>query len=185
MKRNILFVLVAFILFLTNCKSDNFYETYRILSTDKNMYCVGDSIFLTIKIMPQKGKTKQIRIFEDLRNIKIFPYSKSAVIDNDFYAFDKSGKINTFTITKDNYFEKILRGKITADENQIKIDFEGYDDDIILDKSVYFESPDLGIGGICLPIKPEFKASLEETFQQTKIAILDCEKTKRPVPPSE
>ncbi len=181
MKNNIFLITISAILALTSCKSDNFYETQRTLSTDKNMYCIGDSIFVTISIKPLKNQPKEIRVFSDLRNIKLFPYSKSAVISTDFYDFDKSGEIKTITITQDNYFTTTLRGWITSNEDHIIINFDNYSDKIVLDKSTYTKSPDLAIGGICLPIKPERGAALEETFRQKEIAILNCKENKRPI----
>ena len=176
MKHYIVFLSIFLFFLITGCKSDNFYETDRILLTDKTQYCIGDTILLTIKLIPQNDNEKEIRVFEDLRNLIIYPYSKSAIIDNDLYKYDNSGNINTIIISKEKYFERTLHGQINAkDRNQIIIKFNGYDNLIVLDKTKYFNSPDLRLGGICFPIKPEIGASLEEYFVQTKIKIVDCE----------
>lgn len=180
MKVRINLIIIGILLILTSCNSDNFYNTKRFIETDKNMYCIDDSISVTINIMPLKVDSKEIRVFSDLRNIKLFPYSKSAVISTDFYEFDKTGEINTIVITKDDYFSKTLKGIIQTDEDKIIISFANYSNSIILNKSVYEESPDLAIGGICLPIKPEPGAEPEETFIQKRIAIVNCEKQGRP-----
>lgn len=185
MKNTISLIIISSLLVLTSCNSDNFYNTRRFIETDKNMYCIGDSISVTINIMPLKVDSKEIRVFTDLRNIKLFPYSQSAVISTDFYEFDKSGEINTIVITKDDYFSKTLKGIIQTDEDKIIINFDNYNSKIVLNKAVYEESPDLAIGGICLPIKPEPGAPLEETFDQKRIAILNCEKQGRPKSMSE
>lgn len=180
MKNTIFLSIISSVLILTSCNSDNFYNTKRFIDTDKNIYCIGDSISVTINIMPLKVDSKEIRVFSDLRNIKLFPYSKSAVISTNFYEFDKSGEINTIVITRDNYFSKTLKGIIQTDEDKIIINFDNYSNNIVLNKSVYEESPDLAIGGICLPINPESGAKLEETFPQKRIAIINCEKQGRP-----
>jgi len=173
--------IISIILFLASCESDNFYNTERIITTDKTMYCIGDSILITLKIAPLKSEPKEIRVFDDMRNIKLFPYSKSAIISDNFYKFDKSGNINTVVLTKDKFFSKTLKGIIQADTDRISIKFKNYNQKIELDKSTYENSPDLAIGGICLPINPEPGAPLEEVFIHKEIAILNCEDQERPV----
>ncbi|MCB2196127.1 MAG: hypothetical protein KQH79_09715 [Bacteroidetes bacterium] len=180
MKHTRFIIYISALVALTSCNSDNFYNTKRFIETDKNMYCIGDSIFVTLNIMPLQVDSKEIRVFSDLKNIKLFPYSKSAMISSDFYEFDKTGEINTIIITKEDYFSRTLKGIIQTHEDKIIINFDNYSNNIVLNKSVYEESPDLAIGGICLPIKPEPGAELEETFNQKRIAIVNCEKQGRP-----
>ena len=63
-----LLILVA--IFITSCKSDNFYETERYFKTDQNEYVIGDTILLTATIRPKK-ESKTIRLYDNYSNIEI------------------------------------------------------------------------------------------------------------------
>jgi hypothetical protein len=174
MKYSFVFIIVTFSIVFASCKHDNFYNLDRIMLSDKETYCIGDSILLIMQLIPQEEE-KEIRLYEDLRNIFIMPHSQSEIERNTQYMFDPDGKINTIKITKEKYFERTLRGKIdTNDRNQIIIQFDKYDKAFVFDKSKYFESPDLTFGGLCMPINPEIAASLEEYFKRVEIKIVEC-----------
>ena len=48
-----LIIQILFFLFFINCNFDDFHETIRIIETDRNEYEVGDTIELTLKIIPK------------------------------------------------------------------------------------------------------------------------------------
>lgn len=64
----VVFLLIAGFLTYENLVSDDFEYCKRTFKTDKKNYKVGDSIYLTLKIVPEK-KSKTIKVYNDYSNL--------------------------------------------------------------------------------------------------------------------
>ena len=168
--------LIAF-LFLVSCKSDNFYETERIISTDKNVYNFGDDFELTLRISPQREE-KTIRIYENYRNLEIsFSLVNEPNVINEAWSknsaeFLSKTKTTEIKITKEKPFIKKFKGKIAQEENDVVISIPELNLKANFNKERLTDGTFIRIHGFCDPINPEFGASLEEYFESKDIKIM-------------
>lgn len=172
--------LCTMLLIVFSCKSDNFYDTDRKLSTDKTTYNIGDEIKIKMKIIPQKNK-KEIRIYENYKNID---FSFSIINDQkniyNGYWSNTSGKnlplsdIKELTITKDDPFIVEYTGKIGVEKENVYILFPKLNNyKVIFKKEIFRDGNTLiRVHGISYPIKPEPGASLEEFFNTQDFKII-------------
>ena len=182
MKTVIYFILT---LLLCSCgKTDNFYDLERFFTTDKEVYKVGDSIFITINLVPEK-QLKEINLYKNLKNIEIGTiFHKEYKLQNGdttFFATQNGIKenvklkndtvIESIKISKQEPYKKTLRGYISEDEKNFIIEFPDYGLKSIIDKEEYKKSLDFGFTGHCMPIYGEFGASYEEFIDFKSIKI--------------
>jgi hypothetical protein len=162
---------------LISCDSDNFYETDRIISTDKTEYKIGEEFEIKLTISPLKEE-KEIKIYENFKNLEISfaLVNEQKGIHNEDWS-QKSGvllketKINKIIISKENPFIKSFKGKITEIKNIIEITIPELKLIAKFDKSKLKDGTLIRIHGFCNPINPEFGASLEEFFESKDIQI--------------
>ena len=172
----ILGIVTISIFILTSCKSDNFYETKRIIQTDKDEYNVGDTIQLTLKIIPEQQE-KKIRVYENYRNLEISfaLINEKTDIYNENWS-ESSGeklpqtKTKELIITKEKPFEKKFliytsynNDKINLNIPELKLNVEYVKERI--------KNDSIRIHGFCNPINPEFGASLKEYFEVKDIKL--------------
>lgn len=164
---------------LLSCKYDNFYDTVRILSTDKTVYNIGDEIKITMKILPLKGE-KEIKVYENYKNIDFsFSIINNKDIYNGYWSSNTSGKqlpkssIKTLIITKESPFIADFIGNITIKEDSVYIKFPKLNNYKVVFKKDIFNNADtfIRIHGISYPINPEPGASIEEFFTTEDIKI--------------
>lgn len=103
---------LCIVVIVISCTSDNFVNTKRIISTDKDQYKVGDQFKLTLTIFPTKGR-KKIRIYDNYKNLEISfslvdPDKKVLNGDETPHSgqFLSNGKIVEWIIDEDNPFTK-------------------------------------------------------------------------------
>jgi len=172
-----IFYLIIVLTFIS-CNSDNFYETDRIILTDKTKYKIDDKFEIKLTISPHNEK-KEIRVNENFKNLEI---SFSLVndqknIQNEDWSlnsgeFLKETKINKILISKKNPFVKIFQGKITEKENLVELNIAELNLTAQFDKAKLSNGSLIRIHGFCNPIEPEFGASLEEYFEPVEIKII-------------
>ncbi len=179
MKFILLTLLTLISVYFVSCQTDNYYNTERILRTDKDIYSINDSIRINLVIKPLENK-KVIKFYENYKN---FSLSFSIVNDslNVFNGFwsEKSGirlkesKIITKEITKTYPLEVLIKGVITREADSVLIKIPElnlkavFPVNLVANNYTYIR-----IHGHSLPIKPEPGASLEEYFNQKDIKIL-------------
>lgn len=175
MRKKIIVMFIVSILFTSCFESDNFINTERVILTDKEMYRIGDTLKITLKVTP-KEKQKKIKVYENFKNIKFF-FSLSDTDNNKFVEnTSQDNLIDTdimeLNITKENPLIVNYNGIISEAENKIIIDFSEIDFQISFEKS-FFQKKDsyLKIHGICLPIKAQIGAAIEEYFKANEIKI--------------
>lgn len=175
-------LLLLLIILIMGCNSDNFYDTKRIILTDKREYFVGDSIELTLKISTKK-ENKTIRLYENFKNIEISFSTFNNEKGNQNLSFDSSVNLNETKIveqiiTKSNPFIVKFTGKILEIDDSIVLSFPELNFKVNFHKEdVLKNDTSVRIHGFCNPINPEFGASLEEYFEVKDIKI----KTLRPL----
>jgi hypothetical protein len=169
-------LLLLSIMLLMGCNSDNFYDTQRIISTDKREYIVGDSIELTLKISTKKDN-KTIRLYENFKNLEISFSTFDNEKGNQNSSLDsgvnlKKTKIVKRIITKNNPFIVKFKGKILENDNSIVLLFPELNFKVSFNKKdILKNDTSVRIHGFCNPINPEFGASLEEYFEIKDIKI--------------
>lgn len=169
-------LLLLSIILLMGCNSDNFYDTQRIILTDKREYIVGDSIELTLKISTKKDN-KTIRLYENFKNLEISFSTFDNEKGNQNSSLDsgvnlKKTKIVKRIITKNNPFIVKFKGKILENDNSIVLLFPELNFKVSFNKKdVLKNNTSVRIHGFCNPINPEFGASLEEYFEIKDIKI--------------
>jgi hypothetical protein len=169
-------LLLLSIMLLMGCNSDNFYDTQRIILTDKREYIVGDSIELTLKISTKKDN-KTIRLYENFKNLEISFSTFDNEKGNQNSSLDsgvnlKKTKIVKRIITKNNPFIVKFKGKILENDNSIVLLFPELNFNVSFNKKdVLKNDTSIRIHGFCNPINPEFGASLEEYFEIKDIKI--------------
>ena len=169
-------ILILSIFIFTSCKSDNFYETKRIIETDKDDYNIGDTIKLTLKIIPIKDE-KEIRIYENYKNLEIsFALINGQTgVHNENWS-ERSGeklpktKTEVISITKDKPFEKKFNVLTTSENGKITLEIPELNLKTEYEKN-RIKTDSIRIHGFCNPINPEFGASLEEYFEVKDIKL--------------
>ncbi|MCQ9639360.1 phage tail protein [Chryseobacterium sp. WG14] len=176
---NIRIWLCILLIIIVSCKSDNFYDTKRELSTNKTIYNIGDEIIIRMKITPQKIR-KEILVYKNYKNIdfsfSIINHHKN--IYNGYWS-NTSGTnlplsdIKELTITKNDPFIVEYIGNIGVENENVYILFPKlnnykvtFNKEILQDANTFIR-----IHGISYPIKPEIGASLEEYFNTKDFKI--------------
>lgn len=162
--------------FLISCQTDDFSETERIIVTDKNSYNIGDTIRLTLKIIPKREK-KEIRIYENYKNLEVsfaLVNEKTGVLNEKWS--DHSGKnlaetsIKTILISKEKPFEKTFQVFITPKDEKVILNIPELKMKAEYD-SERLKNDTLRIHGFCSPIRPMILDSLEDYFEVKDIVI--------------
>ena len=170
-------VLLVSAIFLTACGNDNFYETDRYFLTDKESYELGDNFELTVVIAPTEGE-KEIRFYDNFQNLVIsfaIMNDKKGIHNGSWTKqssdFLEPTKPTQFTITNSDPFKKSFVGKFSETDTEIIIEIPELNFKDGLPKSDFDENTLVRIHGHCLPIDPEFGASLEEFVEVKDIRI--------------
>lgn len=162
--------------FLISCQTDDFSETERIILTDKNSYNIGDTIRLTLKIIPKREK-KKIRIYENYKNLEVsfaLVNEKTGVLNEK--PSGHSGKnlpetsIKTILISKEKPFEKTFQVFITSKDEKVILNIPELKMKAEYD-SERLKNDTLRIHGFCSPIRPMILDSLEDYFEVKDIII--------------
>lgn len=176
MKLNLTIVFITMFLFIGCNKSDNFYNTKRIIETDKSEYDIGDSIQLTLKIVPLE-KEKEIRIYENYKNLEISfsLINENEKSQNENWSFNSGKNLpktteKIITITKERPLRKTFIGQIRPENKNVILEFTELNMKVSFDKEK-FRNNKIRIHGLCNPINSEFGASLEEYFETKDITI--------------
>lgn len=171
------FLLLSIVIFI-GCNSDNFYDTQRIILTDKKEYIVGETIELTLKIATKKDN-KTIRLYENFKNLEVSFSTFNDEKGNQNSSLDsgvnlKETKIVEKIITKSNPFIVKFIGKILEIDDRIVLSFPELNFKVsFIKKDVLKNDTSVRIHGFCNPINPEFGASLEEYFEVKDIKIIE------------
>ena len=175
MKKIILLTLFSPIL---SCNTDNFYDTNRIITTDKKEYKIGDDFEIKLSISPKK-EAKEIRIYENFKNLEIsfaLVNEQKEILNEDWSQNSglllKETKIKNLVIYKEKPFIKIFKGKITEKGNFVEIRIPELKMVARFEKSKLKDETLVRVHGFCNPINPEFGASLEEYFESKDIRII-------------
>ncbi|MCD5967822.1 phage tail protein [Riemerella anatipestifer] len=169
-------ILTVFIFIFIGCNHDNFYQTKRIIETDKTEYKIGDTIHLTLKIIPLE-KSKEIKVYKNYKNFEIsfsLVNSKTS-IHNEQWSEKSGGNLpktehKIIPITKESPFVKTFLVFISQKNEKILLEIPElklitkYDLDVIKNNSIRIHT-------FCNPINPEYGASLEEYFETKDIKI--------------
>lgn len=172
----ILFLSCLLLLCCNNGGFDNFYNTKRVIITNKKKYDLGDTINISLIVSP-KSKEKNIRLYKNFKNIS-------------FYFSTSNGEYKTFTknksddllkdttyfnlkITRDAPLKLDFQGKTYLSNDSLVVEFEEINYIVKFDRKILNKNQNskIKIHGICLPIHPEFGASIEEYFETTEIEI--------------
>lgn len=169
-------LLLLSIVLLIGCNSDIFYDTQRMILTDKREYIIGDSIELTLKISTKKDN-KTIKLYENFKNLEISfsTYDNEKGNQNSSLHSGvnlKETKIVEQIITKNDPFIIKFKGKIQEIDDRIVLSFRELNFKVsFYKKDVLKNDTSVRIHGFCNPINPEFGASLEEYFEIKDIKI--------------
>lgn len=165
-----------FFIFQTSCQTDDFSETERIIITDKNSYDIGDTIRLTLKIIPKREK-KKIRIYENHKNLEVSfaLINQKTGVHNEEWS-ERSGNnlpestIKTLLISKVKPFEKTFRILVSAKDEKVilKIPELKMRAEYDLER---LKNDTLRIHGFCRPIRPIILDPLEDYFEIKDIVI--------------
>ena len=159
---------------LCGCKADSFWDTTRIIETDKTEYDIGDEIFLTLIITPTE-ESKNIRLYENLKNLSISFALVNSPILNEEWSIGSSETlpktaVKKMTITKERPFEKTLKGIIEDADKNIRLNFPELNLQVEYSKR-RLRTDSIRIHGFCSPIDPGFADSLEDYFTPKDIKI--------------
>lgn len=173
--KNKLIIIISII--LLGCKTDNFYDTERILSTNKTEYEIGENFELTLKISTKELK-KEIRVYENYKNLEIsfsLVNEKENVQNEDWSKnsteLSNETKINEIEIGNGKPFQKTFTGKISEFKNEIELNIAELNLTAKFPKEKLKNGTKIKIHGFCNPINPEFGASLEEYFEVVEIKV--------------
>ncbi len=168
---------LTLITILSGCTSDNFYDTTRIISTDKDQYKVGDKFEITLTIAPTDNE-KEIRIYENYKNLEIsfalVDPSKGVVNENwtkHSGQFLNDSKIIELKIDKENPFIKTFKGEIIDDKTMITLSIPELKMKVSFDKEKV-DGAFIRVHGFCNPIDPGLMDSLEDYFEVKDIKIV-------------
>lgn len=176
MMRGFLKYCFLFFVFLIGCQTDGFSGTERIIITDKNSYNIGDTLRLTLKIIPEREK-KEIRIYENYKNLEVsfaLVNQKTGVLNEKWS--DHSGEtlpetsIKSILISKEKPFEKTFQVFITAKDEKVILNVPELKMKAEYD-SERLKNDTLRIHGFCRPIRPMILDSLEDYFEVKDIVI--------------
>src|SRR5688500_4623196 len=126
LKMRIIYFL-GYVTILASCTSDNFHNTERIISTDKDQYRIGDKFVLTLTIAPTDNE-KEIRIYDNYKNLEIsfaLVNPDKDVLNGNWSKhsgqFLNAGDIIELTIDKDNPFSKTFKGEIIDEQAMVTL----------------------------------------------------------------
>jgi hypothetical protein len=165
--------------------SDDFTYCQRFFLTDKDEYQVGDTILLTVVIIPDNEK-KTIKIFRDFSNLEfnVSYQFKSNTPDSTKYNIDwrrdtrkkryQNSQYDKFVITKKNPYKHTFKGQFSFDTltNKYKVEFKDYGYSFYFSKNEYNYFETFGFSGIWYPVRPIIGASLEESVRQKKVRLI-------------
>ncbi|HEU5291899.1 MAG TPA: hypothetical protein VFU05_14715 [Cyclobacteriaceae bacterium] len=170
--------ILTFVSILSSCTSDNFYDTRRIISTDKDQYKIGDNFEITLTIVPTDNE-KKIRIYDNYKNLEISfaLVNPSKGILNDDWSLHSGqslsdSKIIDLKISKQKPFTKTFKGKIIDNKTTLTLSIPELKMTATFDKEKVTDGTYIRVHGFCNPIDPEFGASLEEYFDVKDIRII-------------
>ena len=170
-------LIIIISIILLGCKTDDFYDTERILLTNKTEYEIGENFELTLKISTKELK-KEIRVYENYKNLEIsFSLAnENENIQNEDWSkniteLSTETKINEINIGNGKPFQKIFTGKISEIKDEIELNIEELNLNAKFPKEKLKNGTKIRIHGFCNPINPEFGASLEEFFEVVEIKI--------------
>lgn len=176
MKNKSKLIIIISIIFLS-CKTDNFYNTERILSTNKTEYEIGEDFELTLKISTRELK-KEIRVYENYKNLEISfsLINENKNVYNENWSKNSAEllnktKINEIEIGNGKPFQKTFTGKISEIKNELELNIAELNLTAKFPKEKLKNGTKIRIHGFCNPINPEFGASLEEYFEVVDIKI--------------
>jgi len=169
---------LTFITILSSCTWDTFYNTTRIISTDKDQYNIGDKFELTLTIIPTDNK-KKIRIYDNYKNLEI----SFALVDpgkgmvNENWSkhsgqFLKHSEIIQLTIDKEKPFVKTFKGEIIDDKTMITLSIPELKMKVSFDKEKVLNGTFIRVHGFCNPIDPWPMDSQEDYFEGKDIKIV-------------
>lgn len=157
-------------------KKDRFDDTIRVMELDKVVYDIGDTINLTLTILPESNH-KTIRLYENYKNLSISfaLVNRSTDVFNEEWS-QRSGntlpktKIVSHAITKAKPFKKTFKGYIEDHGSNIVINFPR------LNLAAEFEkerlrTDSISVHGFALPIKPYWADSMEDYFDGKVIKV--------------
>lgn len=171
-------IIVLLVLILVNsCSRNDFKDTQLIFETDKETYQLNDKFELTFLISPI-NKQKTIRLFKDLKNIKISFVStqehaefdqklKKRFVEGPPLFGDDSEYIDEFTITKEKPFVKTLYGTISELNGKIVFEIPELNVSNSINKSTLLKNPNITIKGVCKTIYGG-----DESFNKKEVKIL-------------
>ncbi|HUH34483.1 MAG TPA: hypothetical protein VL022_01500 [Moheibacter sp.] len=171
-----LIIQILFFLFFINCNFDDFHETIRIIETDRNEYEVGDTIELTLKIIPKDSRVK-MKVYENYKNLEIsFSLINSLdKVQNEQWS-ERSGKnlssVNKdfYLITKEKPFERTFLVPISSKKEKIVLEIPELNLIAEYDKN-RIQKDSIRIHGFYDPIDPVFLDALEDYFEVKDIKI--------------
>lgn len=179
-------ILLGLIIYSVLETSDNFYDCTRTFKLDKQTYYPGDTIRLTVEIIPEKEE-KEVRIYKNFKNLDFsLVFHRLCYPDkpeNGLCAYSTMIKeqikeknedsIKTYLISKEKPFNHEFYGLISYDSivDKLTIEFADYGYKCEFEGIEYDKSVEFGFTGIWYPIKPESGASLEEFIKFEKIEI--------------
>lgn len=160
------------------CTSDNFYDTKRIISTDKDEYRIGDKFELTLTIVPTDNE-KKIKIYDNFKNLEIsfalVDPSKGMLNENwskHSGQFLDESRIIELKINKENPFTKTFQGEIIEDQRMVTLSIPELKMRVSFDKKKVLSGTFIRVHGFCNPIDPGLGDSLEDYFEVKDIQIV-------------
>jgi hypothetical protein len=161
---------------------DDFVETSRFFTTDKDEYMAGDTIKLTVNIT--SAKEKKLRFYKSLKNIEIssslsiadtingeVSETKTANGLKEENALREENEIETSSASISKPFTKTIIGLVSEDKNNFEINFSEYGLKITINKEKYFKSNSFGFTGLCMPINGSFGESYEDYIDYYPIKL--------------
>jgi hypothetical protein len=169
---------LTLIAILSGCTSDNFYNTTRVISTDKDQYNIGDKFELTLTITPTDNE-KEIRIYDNYRNLEIsfaLVDPSKGMVNEDWSKhsgqFLNESKIIELKINKGAPFTKTFKGEIIDDKTMITLSIPELKMKASFDKDKVLSGTFIRVHGFCNPIDPGLGDSLEDYFEVKDIEIV-------------
>lgn len=182
MKYAYFFIALAVMLLFNSCKSDDFENTKRVITTDKEEYRIGDQFELTLTIYPLEGE-KQIRIYKNYKNLEISfaLVGPSKGIQNEDWSPHsgqslKESEIMEISVSKDKPFTKTFVGKIEDRNSEVVLSIPELNLLAPFNKAKILDGTSVRIHGFCNPISPVFADALEDYFEVKDIRIVDASK---------
>lgn len=167
--KNYLYLIV--LLFIVSCDTDNYYDTERSISLEKEAFAVGDSLIITFEVSPLEG-SKTVKVYKNFKNIE-FSFSlineEKNIYNGDWTKsssdFLEVSDIKELLITKDDPLVVVHKGRISIDGQNLYLEFPEINYNVKFKKDLFEDGKTLiRVHARCLPIKPEIGASLDEYF---------------------